>query len=185
MLHLKPSRNSNPETLKFLEQNPSLYQSLFDDPSPDEGEQNFDRVVTFIEPALAPPKRNGISPYYIQAVTAGRTSFLTTNLHNVDEVQLTEIATSWLIGRSPNCAIAVPNPSVSRCHAVIGRSTSGGFYITDVGSSNGTFVNRRRLAPLERRPLRDGDLLGLSTVQVELFIVGCEELPSLQDSTHC
>jgi pSer/pThr/pTyr-binding forkhead associated (FHA) protein len=179
MLHLKPSRNSNPETLKFLEQNPSLYQSLFDD-----CDQNFDRVVTFIEPTPSPPKRNGLSPYYIQAVTAGRTSFLTTNLHDIDEVQLTEIATSWLIGRSPNCAITIPNPSVSRCHAVIGRSATGGFYITDVGSSNGTFVNRRRLAPLERRPLRDGDLIGLSTVQVELFIVGCKEALSLQDATH-
>ncbi|MBW4521672.1 MAG: FHA domain-containing protein [Scytolyngbya sp. HA4215-MV1] len=184
MLHLKTASNSDPRTLEFLKQNPSLRESLFADRQPD-----LDRIETFIGSGLdldlEAPKLGGLTPYYIQAVTAGRTTFLTTNLHNVDEVQVTEIATSWLIGRSPNCAICISNPLISRCHAVIGRSETGGFYITDVGSSNSTFVNRRKLSPLERRPLKDGDLIGFSSIQVEVFMVGCsEQVDSLENSTH-
>ena len=184
MLHLKTASNSNPRTLEFLEQNPALRESLLVDRQSD-----LDRVVTFIGSDagldLDAPKLGGLTPYYIQAVTAGRTTFLTTNLHNVDEVQVTEIAASWLIGRSPNCAICIPNPLISRCHTVIGRSETGGFYITDVGSSNGTFVNRRKLSPLERRMLKDGDLLSFSSIQVEIFMVGCSEAANSSiDSTH-
>lgn len=176
----KPSRNSNPNTLNFLEQNPSLYQSLLIDCN-----EELDRVATYIESAVSAPKRSGLTPYYVQAVTVGRTAFLTTNLHNADEVLLTEMTASWLIGRSANCAISIPNPAISRCHAVIGQWGNGGFYITDVGSSNGTFVNRRPLAPLERRILRDGDLIGLSTLQFELFIVGCYDgAKALEEVTY-
>ena len=50
-----------------------------------------------------------------------------------------------------------PEAKVSRRHAQITRR-SGEYLIEDLGSTNGTFVNRgRRLLPGDRQPLQDGD----------------------------
>lgn len=127
-----------------------------------------EEVTTLVEPVLHAKRRCQTSSFYIQAVTTGRLSFLASNLTGVRELQMTEAASHWLIGRSPNCAIAVVNPQLSRRHAVIGCAADG-FYITDVGSSNGTWVNQRRLSAMERQPLQDGDVIRLGSLRVEFF----------------
>lgn len=49
-----------------------------------------------------------------------------------------------LIGRSPECDIFLDDVTVSRRHAELLRD-GGRFVIRDLGSLNGTFVNRRRI----------------------------------------
>jgi hypothetical protein len=50
-----------------------------------------------------------------------------------------------------------PEAKVSRRHARITRRGEQ-YFIEDLGSTNGTFINRgRRLLPGDRQPLRDGD----------------------------
>ena len=50
-----------------------------------------------------------------------------------------------------------PEAKVSRRHARISLR-DGTYLIEDLGSTNGTFINRgRRLAPGDRHPLKDGD----------------------------
>jgi pSer/pThr/pTyr-binding forkhead associated (FHA) protein len=50
-----------------------------------------------------------------------------------------------------------PEAKVSRRHARISLR-DGNYLIEDLGSTNGTFVNRgHRLAPGDRHPLKDGD----------------------------
>lgn len=57
------------------------------------------------------------------------------------------------IGRSPDCDIFLDDVTVSRQHALLHRRATS-FVIEDLGSLNGTFVNRRRV---ERVELGDGD----------------------------
>jgi putative peptidoglycan lipid II flippase len=57
------------------------------------------------------------------------------------------------IGRTPEADLFLEDRSVSREHAVI-VDTLDGFYIDDLDSRNGTFVNRRRI---EAHLLEDGD----------------------------
>ncbi len=52
--------------------------------------------------------------------------------------------------------------NVSRRHATIGIDGGGQVWVRDERSTNGTFVNDRRLSPGEQAPLRDGDSLRLA-----------------------
>lgn len=58
-----------------------------------------------------------------------------------------------VIGRSPECDIFLDDVTVSRRHAEL-VGTGGRFLIRDLGSLNGTFVNRHRI---EETGLEDDD----------------------------
>jgi pSer/pThr/pTyr-binding forkhead associated (FHA) protein len=60
-----------------------------------------------------------------------------------------------LIGRSPECDVFLDDVTVSRRHAELVREGET-FTITDLGSLNGTFVNRKRI---ESAALDDDDEL--------------------------
>jgi hypothetical protein len=72
--------------------------------------------------------------------TAGR------RMHDIGEETIT-------VGRSPESNIFLDDVSVSRKHAEIARGEHG-YTIRDVGSLNGTYVNRVRVDAVD---LRDGD----------------------------
>jgi adenylate cyclase len=49
------------------------------------------------------------------------------------------------IGRSPKNTIVLDSPKVSRRHAIINLQNGGEFWLIDLGSSNGTLLNKRRI----------------------------------------
>ncbi len=57
------------------------------------------------------------------------------------------------IGRTPDASLFLDDVTVSRNHALLVRRRDG-LYIDDLGSLNGTYVNRRRI---ESHHLADGD----------------------------
>lgn len=79
-----------------------------------------------------------------------------------------------LIGRRPDSAVFLESLAVSREHARILREADD-FFVEDIGSSNGTFVNGRRIS--ERTPLRDRDAL-----QIGPYVFTLKPEPSLRQT---
>ena len=60
------------------------------------------------------------------------------------------------LGRTPDIEIHVPDEKVSRRHARI-EPTGDGYILMDLGSANGTYLNRARVRG--RQQLRTGDVV--------------------------
>jgi adenylate cyclase len=52
---------------------------------------------------------------------------------------------TWNIGRADECHVVIKDGWISRNHAMIQRTEDAEYYLIDVGSRNGTFVNGRRV----------------------------------------
>jgi len=68
------------------------------------------------------------------------------------------------IGRAPDNALVISDPQSSAHHAEVASAFNGnGYQITDLGSTNGTFVNEQRLAPNTPRSLYANDVIRIGT----------------------
>ncbi|MGF1570334.1 MAG: FHA domain-containing protein [Nodosilinea sp.] len=73
----------------------------------------------------------------------------------------------WTVGRSDDNNFVLPDRWISRNHAMLQAIENGEFYLIDLGSRNGTFVNGRRVTvPVI---LRDGDLLTFGQTELKFF----------------
>ena len=60
---------------------------------------------------------------------------------------------------------------ISRIHAII-RHTKGGYQITDLESSNGTWLENQRLIPNQPYPLESGDRIRVGRLNILVFYPG-------------
>ena len=70
-----------------------------------------------------------------------------------------------LIGRSPRCQVVIESRDVSREHARIFQDPFGRWLIEDLGSSNGVFVNAKRI---ETSPVFTGDHIAIGSFSISL-----------------
>ncbi|MDJ0598808.1 MAG: FHA domain-containing protein [Crocosphaera sp.] len=122
-------------------------------------------------PAPPPPKPVASAPTQLQTQTASLLHVQTdTTLELPQGLEIVHVG-------KPNEQIppdldvsALPNSDVvSRIHADI-RNEAGIFYIEDVGSSNGTYINYTALPPGNRHRLRPGDRISLGKGDLVTFI---------------
>lgn len=71
----------------------------------------------------------------------------------------------WVAGRDASCEIPLDESRASRRHFELSR-TSEGFFITDLDSANGTYLNEERLPANEPWQLASGDNIRVAEVKV-------------------
>ncbi len=77
-----------------------------------------------------------------------------------------------VLGRDGVCDVVFPTKTISRRHARI-LQTSAGFFIEDLNSVNGTYVNGKRIAA--RTPLKDLDRIHLYEIVLSFYVAGKPE----------
>jgi hypothetical protein len=78
------------------------------------------------------------------------------------------LAFPFTVGRSRECDFVLDSTEISRLHACL-TSDHLNIFLEDAGSTNGTFVNGRRLSAGEVYRLRAGDLVNFAQVCVAIF----------------
>ena len=72
------------------------------------------------------------------------------------------------VGRAADNELSVNDKSVSKVHAALLMTAEGTLLVADTGSTNGTYLNGRRIAYGESRLIEDGDVVGFGDVEVRL-----------------
>jgi hypothetical protein len=70
------------------------------------------------------------------------------------------------VGRVSDNDLSLNDPSVSKIHAALVLNQQGTLLVADTGSTNGTFINGRRISYGESRPVEDGDVVGFGDIEV-------------------
>lgn len=81
------------------------------------------------------------------------------------------------IGRTKETDITINDPSISKLHAAIVLAQNGDFYLADTGSTNGTFIDDRRVAYGTSETINSGQQIKLGNVPVSITITVDESKP--------
>lgn len=105
---------------------------------------------------------------YVQGIShLGQIYLLTNLLQDISQVLL-QPQNVWTIGRHRGAALSLGDRKLSRRHAVILYGADQGFYLIDLNSMNGSYVNGDQVQ--QRRLLHDGDRVCLGSIEFFFFI---------------
>jgi FHA domain len=117
--------------------------------------------------------------HYLQGMVEDQQVHLITNLLGGKTQALIQPQKIWTIGRDARqVGLPILDKQLSRCHAAIKYVDQQGFYLIDLESSNGSFVNGERIR--RAHLLKDGDRLCLGSLTIAFFLCnGIQELGRL------
>ncbi len=70
------------------------------------------------------------------------------------------------VGRVADNELTLNDASVSKIHAALTMNQQGTLLVADTGSTNGTYINGRRISYGEARQIEEGDVVGFGDVEV-------------------
>jgi pSer/pThr/pTyr-binding forkhead associated (FHA) protein len=97
-----------------------------------------------------------------------------------DRLEIPQLGSQIIIGRSPSSNLVLEDQDVSREHAIL-RRTLDGVEILDLGSKNGVYVNNKLVS--EVQSLKDGDEILLGSTKLEFYDPVEAYLKSLESAT--
>lgn len=106
--------------------------------------------------------------YHIQAIVNGQQAYLTTNLIQGKTQAVHQPQMVWTIGRNRRLALPISDKRLSRLHAVIQYIPDRGFYLVDLNSTNGSYVNGEQVR--HSVLLKDGDRVRLGSLAFTFFV---------------
>ncbi|MBT9315702.1 FHA domain-containing protein [Leptothoe spongobia] len=110
---------------------------------------------------------------YIQSMICEQQIYIISNLATGKSKSFYSKDGLWTIGRDPRQSnIAMPDKRLSRCHAALQYSPEQGFILSDLESTNGTYVNGEKLQRVYA--LRDGDRIRIGSSLFHFFHCGIE-----------
>ena len=86
-----------------------------------------------------------------------------------------------VLGRSPAAHATIDHPSISRQHCRVEQSNADGsdlFVVSDLGSTNGTFVNNTRVS---QREIHNGDRIQVGDVVLKFMIQDAKDAELFQE----
>ena len=106
---------------------------------------------------------------YIQGLICDQQVYIVSNLATGKSQRIDSADRLWTIGRDPRQSdIAVPDKRLSRCHAALQyNSEQEVFILSDLESTNGTYVNGEKLKRVYA--LRDGDRIRIGSSLFHFF----------------
>ncbi|MCL1922887.1 MAG: FHA domain-containing protein [Propionibacteriaceae bacterium] len=109
------------------------------------------------QPDMRKASKRGKREPWILAIDSG--------IHAGDRLQLVP---EVRIGRSDGCELVLDDDYVSSTHAVLSHREEGGWFLKDLGSTNGTFVNAERIS--HARAVGIKDVIRIGEIQMRLEI---------------
>lgn len=118
----------------------------------------------------APSQHRGdsIPRHYIQGIVMSHRACIITNLIGNGSQTLFQAQMVWTIGRNREAALPLRDRVLSRRHAVILYLPEDGFYLIDLNSMNGSYLNGVRLQ--QRQLLHDGDLIRMGNIEFTFYL---------------
>ncbi|HRI15235.1 MAG TPA: adenylate/guanylate cyclase domain-containing protein [Verrucomicrobiota bacterium] len=98
------------------------------------------------------------------------------------DASIVPLQSSCSLGRAANNQIVLRDEKVSRNHAVIHRQDDNEYWLVDLGSSNGTYLNGRRVAqPMQ---LTAGASIQIGSHLMRFCLAGAEPSPAGEIAEH-
>jgi hypothetical protein len=117
------------------------------------------------QPAAQPQHHAAAGGVPAQAAAARRATLIVIDGKSAGQQHALTPGAAFYVGKAMGHLIIADDPTVSSQHAMLSTDAAGAWVLTDLGSTNGTWLNNQRIT--QPTYVRDGDLVRFGNTQVK------------------